>query len=68
MSEPMYLQGDTIALGSTNYGAQDMECGDCGAITEGVETEEEFSHGITTWFAEWTCWKCNEYHSSDGWY
>lgn len=67
MSEPMYMQGDPIALGNTSEGTQEVECEDCGNLTE-VETEEEYSHGDTTWYAEWVCPKCNESHTTQGWY
>ena len=66
MSEPQYLSGDPIALANTTYGTQEVEC-DCGNSQE-IETEEEYSHGDTTWYGEWVCTKCNESHTSEGWY
>lgn len=66
MSEPMYLQGDTIALSNTGYAVQEVEC-DCGNLQE-IDVEEQYAHGDTTWYGEWTCTKCNEFHTSDGWY
>ena len=66
MSEPMYLQGDTIALSNTGYAVQEVEC-DCGNLQE-IDTEEQHAHGETTWYGEWTCTKCNEFHISEGWY
>ena len=67
MSEPMWLQGDTIALSNPSYAVQEVECSYCGHLQE-IDTEEEFSHGETTWYGEWTCTKCNEFHISEGWY
>jgi len=67
MSEPMYLQGDTIALANTGYATQEVECSYC-QVEATIDVEEEYSHGETTWYAEWTCPKCNEYQSMEGWY
>ena len=67
MSEPMYLQGDTIALRNAGYATQEIECSRCGRETT-IDVEEEYSHGETTWYGEWTCTKCNEFHISEGWY
>ena len=67
MSEPMYLQGDTIALKNSSYAVQEVECSYCQHLQE-IDTEEEYSHGETTWYGEWTCTKCNEFHISEGWY
>ena len=66
MSEPMYLQGDTIALANTGYATQEVEC-DCGNLME-VEVQEEYSHGETTWYVEWSCHKCDVSHTTEGWY
>lgn len=66
MSEPMWLQGDTIALSNTSYAVQEVEC-DCGNLQE-IDVEEEHKHGETTWYGEWTCTKCNEHRESEGWY
>ena len=67
MSEPMYLQGDTIARSNPHFIIQDLECGDC-TLEQEVEVQEEYSHGETTWYAEWTCANCNEYNEREGWY
>lgn len=67
MSEPMWLQGDTIALKNPSYAVQEVECSYCQHLQE-IDTEEEYSHGETTWYGEWTCTKCNEFHISEGWY
>ena len=69
MSEPMYLQGDTIALSNTYATTKDMEC-ECGYMTEGVESQEEYhkASNETTWYVEWTCDKCGEFTATEGWY
>lgn len=69
MSEPMYLQGDTISQRRMNLATMDMEC-ECGHITECVETEEEYHapSNETTWYAEWTCKECGKFTETDGWY
>jgi hypothetical protein len=67
MSEPMYMQGDTIATSKTGYATQEVECTTCGNLQE-MEVQEEYSHGETTWYVEWTCTKCNDWNNSDGWY
>lgn len=66
MSEPMYLQGDTIALGNSSYATQEVEC-ECGLTME-IEVQEEYSHGETTFYAEWNCPTCDEHHTTEGWY
>jgi len=67
MSEPMYMQGDTIATSKTGYATQEVECTACGNLQE-MEVQEEYSHGETTWYVEWTCTKCTDWNNSDGWY
>lgn len=62
----MYLQGDTIALGNTGYATQEVEC-DCGNLME-VEVQEDYSHGETAWYVEWSCTKCDLSHTTEGWY
>ena len=66
MSEPMYMQGDTIALSNSGYGTQEVEC-ECGNLLE-VEVQEEYSHNETTWYVEWTCPMCDVSHTSEGWF
>lgn len=66
MSEPMWLQGDSVALMDTSYGVQEVEC-DCGNLQE-IDVEQEYKHNETTWWGEWTCTNCNEHHESEGWY
>jgi len=69
MSEPMYLQGDTISQSRMHFSTMDMEC-ECGHMTEGVESQEEY-HAVsneTTWYAEWTCQACGEFTATEGWY
>ena len=66
MSEPMYMGGDPIAYSDSSDGVQEVECGECGQLAE-VPTSEEYSHGITTWIADWLC-ICGESNSSEGWY
>lgn len=67
MSEPMYIQGDTIAKSNPHFIIQDLECTRC-QVEQEVEVQEEYSHGETTWYAEWTCAECSEYQSMEGWY
>jgi hypothetical protein len=68
MSEPMYMQGDSIALSRTSHDTQEVEC-DCGALTEiTVETQYHSVTRETTWWGEYTCPKCNETHDVEGWY
>jgi uncharacterized ParB-like nuclease family protein len=66
MSEPIYMQGDTIATTYTSTNTQEVEC-QCGNLQE-IDVEEFLSHGTTTWYGEWTCTKCNDWNNSDGWY
>lgn len=66
MSEPMWFQGDSIALMNRSYAVQEVEC-DCGNLQE-IDVEEEHKHGDTTWWGEWVCTNCNEHHQSHGWY
>lgn len=66
MSEPMWMQGDTLTLRNTTYSTQEVEC-DCGNTQE-IDVEQEYSHNTTTWWGEWTCTNCNDHHESEGWY
>ena len=66
MSEPLYLNGDSVALGDSFTSEREVEC-ECGWIGE-VETTEEYGMGEVTWYAEWKCPTCNERHTSEGWY
>ena len=66
MSEPSYLSGDTLSRSTAYEGSQEVECGECGELAE-VTTTEEYSHGETTWYAEWIC-VCGESNSAEGWY
>jgi len=50
-------------------GLQEVECGnDPCTYTLEVGTTEVYSHGIVTWYAEWTCPSCNESNEKEGWY
>lgn len=66
MSEPSYLSGDAFSRSTASEGSQEVECGECGELAE-VTTTEEYSHGETTWYAEWIC-VCGESNSAEGWY
>lgn len=65
MSEPRL--DDPIARSRTHFVIMDMECGDCDNIQE-VEVQEEYSHGTTTWYAEWNCSACGLDREQEGWY
>ena len=69
MSEPTYMQGDSIALSSSYDSVMEVECGwdPCSYAME-VPTSEEYSHGTVTWYAEWVCPNCGESNSKEGWY
>jgi hypothetical protein len=67
MSEPMYLQGDSIALTKTSTSTQEVQCCVCDS-TQDVETEESTSHGETIWYAEWDCCYCGATQEKEGWY
>lgn len=65
MSEPRL--DDPIAQSRIHFKIMDMECDDCLDIQE-VEVQEEYSHGTTTWYAEWHCSNCNTDREQEGWY
>lgn len=65
MSEPRL--DDPIARSNWHYKIMDLECSDCDSIQE-VEVQEEYSHGTTTWYAEWKCLYCGEDKEQEGWY
>ena len=64
MTEPQL--DDPIARSNPHFKIMDMEC-NCGHEQE-VEVQEEYSHGTTTWFAEWECSHCGEDREQGGWY
>jgi hypothetical protein len=66
MSEPSYLSGDPFSRSTASEGLQELECGECGQLSE-VPTAEEHSHGETIWYAEWIC-ICGESNSREGSY
>jgi hypothetical protein len=66
MSEPSYLSGDPFSRSTASEGLQEVECAECGELSE-VSTTEEHSHGETSWWAEWIC-ICGESNSAEGWY
>jgi hypothetical protein len=66
MSEPSYLSGDPFSRSTASEGLQELECGECGQLSE-VPTAEEYSHGETVWYAEWIC-ICGESNSREGSY
>ena len=55
-----------IAGYAESEGTQELDC-DCGHTME-VDTSEDYSHGTVTWIADWTCPKCNQSNSREGWY
>jgi hypothetical protein len=67
MSEPMCLQGDSIASSSIHFIIKDLECCKC-FLEQEVEVQEEYSHGDTTWYAEWDCGSCGTTQEKEGWY
>jgi hypothetical protein len=67
MSEPMYLQGDTIANSNFHFIIKDLECSNC-FVEQEVEVQEEYSHDTTNWYAEWNCAKCRTDNTQEGWY
>ena len=66
VSEPLWIQGDSAAVGDYSDGVQEVEC-DCGWTGE-VPTTEEYSMGEVTWYAEWNCPNCREANTNEGWY
>lgn len=66
MSEPSYLSGDPFSRLKNSDGLQELECGECWQLAE-VPTTEEYSHGETSWWAEWIC-ICGESNSAEGSY
>ena len=64
-----YYEGDSFALSSTAEGDMDLECENepC-HFEQSVVSSQQYSHGITTWQAEWTCKACGEANSRDGWF
>jgi hypothetical protein len=66
VSEPSYLSGDPFSNSNYTESVQEVECGECGQLAE-VPTTEEYSHGETTWWAEWIC-ICGESNSDEGSY
>jgi len=54
VSEPFYLSGDPFSNSDYSDGIQEVECAECGQLAE-VPTKEEYSHGETSWWAEWIC-------------
>jgi hypothetical protein len=67
MTEPLYLQGDSIARSNFHFIIRDLECGNC-LVEQEVEVQEEYSHDTTTWYAEWRCANCNTDREQEGWY
>lgn len=57
---------DPIARSNPHFKITDIEC-ECGYENE-VEVQEEYSHGTTTWYAEYKCSSCGEHRYTEGWY
>lgn len=67
MSEPMYLQGDSVALANNTHSIQEIECCVCNTPQE-IEVDESTSHGDTIWYAEFDCNYCGATQEKEGWY
>ena len=67
MSEPFWFGGDPATFSDGGDGIQEVECDECQHALE-VPTQEEYSHGEVTWYAEWVCPRCGESNSREGWY
>jgi hypothetical protein len=68
MSEPQYMQGDTIARSLSELGNHEHEC-ECGAKNT-IEVEEKY-HASTrevTYWGEYKCPNCNKENQVEGWY
>jgi hypothetical protein len=64
-----YYAGDPVALSTSTEGDMELECGnDPCRFEQSVTVEQEYSHGITEWYAYWTCSACGEANSRDGWF
>ena len=64
-----YYEGDPVTLSLLEEGDMDLECGNGNCLHEqSVVTEQEYSHGTTTWQAAWTCSACGEDNSREGWF
>ncbi len=64
-----YYAGDPVAFSNVTEGDMELECGNDPCLFEqSVVSEQQYSHGITTWQAEWTCKACGESNSREGWF
>jgi len=64
-----YYEGDAISFSSAAEGDMDLECGNDDCLREqSVITNQEYSHGVVTWVAEWICSSCGESNSREGWF
>lgn len=66
MTEPMWIQGDPIALSNGGDSEISVDC-ECGWNGE-VSAWQEYSHGEVTVYAEWKCPNCDESHTTEYWY
>ena len=68
MSEPQYMQGDSIALSMTELSTAEYTC-ECGHEAT-VEVEEKVHLGAreVTYWGEYTCPNCNQENLVEGWY
>ena len=66
MRDPQWMAGDPATFAVQSEGIQEVEC-DCGWSGE-VGTNEDYSHGIVSWIAEWKCPSCDESHTTEGEY
>ena len=63
MSEPMWMTGDPATFADTYDDVWEFDC-DCGWKAE-VPCTKEYKHGVCYVYAEWTCPKCKEEHTSE---
>jgi hypothetical protein len=69
MSHDSHFEGDSFALTATVEGDMELECGnDPCRFEQSVVSEQQYSHGITSWQAEWICKACGESNSDEGWF
>jgi ribosomal protein S27E len=62
-----HFEGDPAALSQSTEGDMDLECGNC-LHDQTVVSDQEYSHGITTWQVDWTCESCGQSNSNEGWF
>jgi hypothetical protein len=69
MSHDSHFEGDPIALSTTSEGDMEVECSNPDCLHEQtVVSDREYSHGIVSWQADWTCSACGQSNSDEGWF